>query len=228
MNSKILSVTAASLQIEKTNPPRLVIQASGFTTTGGWSNGLLIPYVYITPPQDGIWDFDFVATRPTGFVTQMLTPIIAEDYIWEDFPAALKGVRIHGSSNYIEALLSPNTDHISAEEAGSFKKVSPAELAELKQNNDLFNITNAFVWENTLTVDVLYGGGCQKHDFILAWDGSTLESAPVQIPLCLIHDNNQDNCRALVRETLQFDLSEHLQHGVDLKLEGWADLISYA
>jgi len=60
---------------------------------------------------------------------------------------------------------------------------------------------------STLTLDASYGGGCEEHAFQLCWDGSVMESDPVQINVALIHDGNGDSCEAEVTETLSFDLS---------------------
>lgn len=107
MATKILDVTNVQLAIEKTNPPNLVILASGNVTTGGWSNGQLIPYVYVQPPADGIWEFDFVADPPgpNVVVTQVITPIDSEPYRWEAYPIDLKGVRVHSSTNSFTRIL---------------------------------------------------------------------------------------------------------------------------
>ena len=58
-----------------------------------------------------------------------------------------------------------------------------------------------------LIIDVIYGGGCRQHTFQLNWDGKFLKSNPAQVVLELSHDANDDPCRALIHERLQFDLS---------------------
>ena len=99
MTKKVLKVLEIELSIEKINPPNLVINAKGEVTTGGWSNGHLLPFVYITPPVDGVYEFDFVADPPEGIVPQVITPIDAKPFIWKAFPEELKGVKVYASSN---------------------------------------------------------------------------------------------------------------------------------
>lgn len=101
MSEKIYSVTSVTLTIEKRNPPVLVINAEGVTNTNGWSGGHLEPYVYVHPPLHGIYEFDFLANKPTGIVNPVLTPITAKPYEWENFPAELKGVKVYASTNEV-------------------------------------------------------------------------------------------------------------------------------
>ena len=78
----------------------LTITAKGVVSTGGWSDPELAQYIYITPPADGIYSFDFIAKKPTGIVTQVITPIEAQ-FVWKDFPAELKGIRVIAEKNEI-------------------------------------------------------------------------------------------------------------------------------
>lgn len=98
---KVYEVKSVKLTTEKST---LLIHADGVVRTGGYTNPRLEPYVYIQPPPDGIWDFDFVADKPTGMVPQVLTPIKAE-YKWENYPGDLKGVRVHAETNSVEEKL---------------------------------------------------------------------------------------------------------------------------
>lgn len=103
-SKKIMKVLRANITIYKTKPPVLCIDAAGTVPTGGWTNGRLVPYIYVTFPTDGIWDFDFVADEPAGIVTQVIS-VISATYVWPDYPAGLKGVRIHSSTNKLEELI---------------------------------------------------------------------------------------------------------------------------
>lgn len=105
---KVMEVTDVMLSIFKTHPPTLYIHAEGLVPTPGYTNARLVPYVYVQFPPDGIWDFDFVADKPTGIVQQVISPVAAS-YMWHDFPAELKGVRIHASHNTIEKNISEHT-----------------------------------------------------------------------------------------------------------------------
>lgn len=46
--------------------PLLIVEADGLAPTAGWTNVRLEPHVYITPPDDGVQDFDLVGDRPGG------------------------------------------------------------------------------------------------------------------------------------------------------------------
>jgi hypothetical protein len=98
MKRKILEVVSIDLQILKSEPPILVITAEGNTASAGWTEGELNPYVYIMPPADGYYEFDFVAKPPSGPAGSVLTSIGAKT-AWPDFPKNLKGVKIYGSKN---------------------------------------------------------------------------------------------------------------------------------
>lgn len=100
MTKKVIKVTEVSLKILKRNPPTLSVTAKGSVSSGGWSNAQLTPFIYIIPPLDGIYEFDFVADEPTDISIQVISEIISQSFIWDDFPANLKGVKIYDSSNF--------------------------------------------------------------------------------------------------------------------------------
>ncbi len=101
---KILKVKDIELSILKTNPPILKIKCEGEVNSSGWNNAQLIPYVYITPPADGIYEFDFVADEPNGPSSDVIGDIKAI-YEWQSFPTDLNGVRVFASQNNEEELL---------------------------------------------------------------------------------------------------------------------------
>lgn len=78
----------------------ITITAKGVVPTGGWSNAELAQYIYINPPADGIYSFDFTAKKPTGIVTQVISPIEAQ-FVWKNFTADLKAVRVIAEKNEI-------------------------------------------------------------------------------------------------------------------------------
>lgn len=108
MSARIYSIDAIDLALLKSNPPSLQILCMGRVPTSGWSNPQLIPFNYVTPPVDGVQDFDAVATPPdTGvIVIPVLTPVTAEttlpsidlaNYWAPGMP--LNGIRCHATSN---------------------------------------------------------------------------------------------------------------------------------
>lgn len=79
------------------SPQQLVVEAFGQVMTGGWTNPTLQPRTYVAPPTGGVWEFDFTAVKPSGMVTQALTPISAS-HTWPGQPTAdLKGIRVYGA-----------------------------------------------------------------------------------------------------------------------------------
>lgn len=58
-----------------------------------------------------------------------------------------------------------------------------------------------------LSLDVEHGGGCAHHEYdLVAW-GGWMESFPVQVNVLLAHEDHDDPCDAIIRRTLQFDLT---------------------
>ena len=88
----------ASIDGDEENP-LLVVEAEGLTPTAGWANVRLDPHVYITPPEDGVQDFDLVGDRPAE-AAEALTEIEAA---WEGpLEDWVIGVRVHAVDNLIE------------------------------------------------------------------------------------------------------------------------------
>ena len=111
---KIFSVDEIFVYITRTKPPWLIVHALGRTATTGWSNGTLSKYVYLTPPDDGVQEFDFIADTPASGsqVLNVLTPISAhaelsnidiDNYWGKGLP--LMGVRVIAVSNSKELVL---------------------------------------------------------------------------------------------------------------------------
>jgi len=101
MFKKILEVTDVKLTTLESFPPRLLITASGTVPTGGWSErGELIQHIYIVPPIDGYYGFDFVAEPPMPdvIVTQQVNPVVAT-FVLNSISDDLKGIKVYASSN---------------------------------------------------------------------------------------------------------------------------------
>lgn len=96
--TKVLEVTRVAVSYLKSNPPQLKIDADGKTNTAGWTKPALIEHIYVTPPADGIYDYDFVATPPAGIALPVITPISAHT-VRHTIPKGMKGVRIIASQN---------------------------------------------------------------------------------------------------------------------------------
>lgn len=235
MKSRVFEVTMVTLDIQKTHPLTLVVKAKGLVSSAGWKNGQLAKYIYKQAPVDGIYEFDFIANSPDDEMMlardpEVISDIEAEEFVWKDFPSDLKGVKVYSSNNFITAF----TDSGRVENFNSadneqlpFNKVTPEQLEGFRKDSKPFFISNAFIWEDTLHVTVNYGGGCKKHDFQIVWDGKFIKTLPPKIPLVILHNNNQDPCKARISEDLQFVLSEHVQHGAILALEGWRSDLNF-
>jgi hypothetical protein len=98
MNAKVMTVKQVDFHLTRSKPPFLLAQ--GEVPTGGWSNGQLSPYVYLSPPKDGIWDFDFIAEPPSGLAVDVVSAISAS--IQTTVPKWFKGVRVHAATNSMD------------------------------------------------------------------------------------------------------------------------------
>jgi hypothetical protein len=108
---RIYDLQSAIIRILKSNPPQIIVLASGRTSSSGWTNPTLGAWYYIVAPKDGIQDFDFTADAPAGISLPVLTPVSADAVVTRD-PAnywgkgkPLVGVRIHAATNTIEEKL---------------------------------------------------------------------------------------------------------------------------
>jgi hypothetical protein len=106
---QVYEVTDGKVEILESKPPQVSITAKGVVRTLGWTNGRLDPYVYVQPPPDGIWDFDFVATPPSDPAGDALAPIKSEPYTMPR-PENFRGVRIHAETNKMEFFPIGQTD----------------------------------------------------------------------------------------------------------------------
>ena len=72
---------------------------------------------------------------------------------------------------------------------------------------DRYVLNAATITDDTLTINVSYGGGCKTHQFTLIASEAFLESFPVQLPISIAHNANGDLCRAWLTEDYHFDLT---------------------
>jgi hypothetical protein len=99
----VIRVRGASVMVIKT-PHSVKICARASVPTSGWTNPQLRPVIYVQAPPNGIYDFDFVATPPSGIAAQVITPIQAVR-IWTPYPAGLHGVRVKGANGSVVGML---------------------------------------------------------------------------------------------------------------------------
>ena len=72
---------------------------------------------------------------------------------------------------------------------------------------DAYAINSATIQGDTLTINVLYSGGCETHAFTLVAEPMFLESFPVQLRVSLAHNANGDTCEEVLTEDYHFDLT---------------------
>ncbi len=106
---RVMEVDDVRVMAIETTPGLIAVHATGKVPTTGWTNPALEPFIYIAPPSDGIWDFDFAATAP-GMAGQVVLPISANGVFPK--PGWLKGVRIDAKNNSREALLGVTIPHL--------------------------------------------------------------------------------------------------------------------
>ncbi|MCA9649345.1 MAG: hypothetical protein H6712_19875 [Myxococcales bacterium] len=167
----------------KTDRRRGSVTAIGKVPTGGYSDARLDQRIYIVDPGDDIIDFDFMARPPSGIATQVISEVFAS----HDIPLPdIAGVRIHAERNHI-TLYTPM-------------------IREEFEPRDRFQIRGARFEGDQLVVEVEYGGGCQRHDFRVLWNGAVRRSNPPQADFLLTHDGHADPCRMILHETLRIDM----------------------
>lgn len=92
--------------------------------------------------------------------------------------------------------------------AGGIEKIRIAENFEATMwKLDPYTIESATIAGDELTLVVQRGGGCAQHEYTLVASRGFRESFPVQSAVVLTHDAAGDMCRALVTDTLRFDLT---------------------
>lgn len=79
------------------------------------------------------------------------------------------------------------------------------DLTTIRTSNT--RIDTAWIANNTLHMHVRYSGGCKDHDFELVGNHFIMKSLPPKSKIKLLHNNNDDHCRELVKDTLHYDIS---------------------
>jgi hypothetical protein len=182
---RVMQVVAADLARLKGDPNQLTLTAVGTVPSLGWTNARLVPHVYVQAPPDGIWGFDFVAHPPSGPAAAAIGKVSA----CTTLPATeeLAGVRIHAADTALVLRV-------------------PELTQQVLSDGDPFRVERIALAHDQLDIDVSYGGGCRPHRFRLVWSGALTRSNPPHASFRLLHDAGGDPCKAIVRETLHFDL----------------------
>lgn len=74
--------------------------------------------------------------------------------------------------------------------------------------NDPFMIESVYIRGTELWIEVGYSGGCEEHDFIVAWPEAITMIYPPDFGVTLYHNANGDLCEVFKHETLKIDLTD--------------------
>lgn len=97
----VKTILKVDFAIQESEPPNLVVTATGQVPTGGYQKSQLLRVRYEKPPEDGIQDYVLFAVPPGGFAIQVLSEVKAVDR-WKGYTKDapwLKGIRVHGTDN---------------------------------------------------------------------------------------------------------------------------------
>ena len=87
-------------------------------------------------------------------------------------------------------------------------------------STDPFKVLSAEISDqDSLIVEVEYGGGCKEHQFKLITTGMLKKSMPPQCTVYLEHENNEDMCRALIRQKCAFYIGNLAPNGETIVIQ---------
>ena len=105
-----------------------------------------------------------------------------------------------------ELLRESDNATLTADEKPASESVFIGDAGE-RFGTDRYVLNAAAITDDTLTINVSYGGGCRTHQFTLITSDAFMESFPVQLRISLAHNANNDLCRAWLTEDYHFDLT---------------------
>jgi len=96
-------------------------------------------------------------------------------------------------------------------------------------NSAYYKILNVTLTGNIMSIAISYNGGCGNHDFDLVGSAFIQKSLPPKRGIRLFHNANDDNCRELMTETLNFDITDFAYGNgeIILNLEHYNESITY-
>lgn len=95
---------------------------------------------------------------------------------------------------------------------------------------DQFRVVSAISNGDILDLVVSYGGGCKDHEWKMFASDKYAKSYPPKLNLYLKHESNNDLCKALLRDSLRFDLSQIQYKGSDvlhLQMNNFDEFVVY-
>lgn len=108
--------------------------------------------------------------------------------------------------------------------------IQSMEMAEF-ETGDNYTVLSTALNGDVLSIVVQYGGGCETHQFDLFADPRIMKSMPPQQNIVLKHNANGDNCRALITDTVAYDLSPIRigeKGSIVLRLHGTEERVTYS
>ena len=102
----VLKLGSVDVALAKTDPPSVLVKATGIVATGGYAHPRLLKVLYEKPPADGIQDLYFLVDPPAPgtFVPQVIMPVEASGDLGQ-VPGWMRGVRVWAQTNRIEKSL---------------------------------------------------------------------------------------------------------------------------
>lgn len=100
---RVYQVDSITLSLLKSNPPQLLVEVNGTTTTPGWKD-IHLATMEKKLSKDGILDLELAGTPPDHIVPQVLRPVTADLLVTQDVEKIV-GVMVHARSNKLSELL---------------------------------------------------------------------------------------------------------------------------
>lgn len=106
-----------------------------------------------------------------------------------------------------------------------------AKIGELTES-DPITITSAQIDGNKMFLTVEYSGGCEEHSFEMVGSLAVMKSLPPKRSVRLIHESNDDHCRALITKNLVINIealadSQKSGSEIILILDGYGKELKY-
>ena len=99
------------------------------------------------------------------------------------------------------------------------------------KDNTPFTILDASINKDILSLIVQYGGGCKEHYFNLFTKGVFEDESSNRLRFFLEHNYNEDFCKKLVLDTLDFSLRNKLSiekiKSVEIEIDSYSKFLNY-
>lgn len=82
------------------------------------------------------------------------------------------------------------------------------EMGEVSsKESDPYQILNTKIIGNKIFIEISYTGGCGMHNFRCFGNESISKSIPPQRVIKLVHDDGDDTCESIVKQTIEVDIN---------------------